>query len=62
MTDRQIIALGKAKRAFMTKLKMIASQQKEETADINNEIINNIDIEIDRFIAWNIPEYEGEKK
>ena len=62
MTDRQIIALGKAKRAFMTKLKMIASQQKEETADINNEKINNIDIEIDRFIAWNIPEYEGEKK
>lgn len=52
MTDKQIEAVKKARNSFMNQLKMIASQQ-EKNEDVNNEILNNIDIEIDRFIAWN---------
>ena len=56
MSTKQMDTLVKAKNEFMHQLKTISKQickfNKANQA-VNEEIINNIDMEIDRFFAWN---------
>jgi hypothetical protein len=55
MTTKQTNALVKARDTFMHQLKTISKQvcKYNNNQAVNDEIINNIDMEIDIFFAWN---------